>query len=282
MATATVNGIELSYRQSGEAADVILVHGLGANMAFWPPAVWRGLSAEHRIVAYDLRGHGYSEMPASGYTTAHMAEDLLGLMDHIGIERAHLVGHSYGGAVALHFAVLHPERAVSLTLADARIAVFQPRQTIRDLPHWEHWWECFRAAGIEVEADQPLDYTLIEVLAAPQWRDARQTVKVGTYFVPFGGWNGGSRTAQRWLRLLDQTTARADFTVAGGLTREAIRGVDLPVLAMYGEYSHCLDSFRGLRENLPNCTAVQSPGSGHFHPFVKPDVFVQNLRPFLT
>ncbi len=281
MARARIDGIDINYRQAGAGEDLVLVHGLGANMAFWPARVWRSLAGSHHVTAYDLRGHGYSDMPPSGYTTADMAGDLLGLLDRIGVERAHLVGHSYGGAVVLHFAVMHPDRVRSLTLADARIAALQPPQTIRDLPHWEHWWSRFREAGIEVAEDQPLDYSIIEMLADPRWHEARRALKPGPFFVPFGGWNGGSRTAGRWLKLLETTTARGDFRKAGGLTREAVRVIDRPVLLIYGEHSHCLASFRGLREILPQCSAVLSPGAGHFHPAVRPDQFARSLQDFL-
>jgi len=282
MARATIDGIDINYRRSGAGEDVVLIHGLGANMAFWPAALWRSLALEHHVTAYDLRGHGYSDMPPAGYTTAQMAVDLRNLLDATGVERAHIVGHSYGGAVALHFAVLHPQRVLSLTLADARIAALQLPQTIHDLPHWKHWWDRFHQAGIAVEENQPLDYTIIEVLADPRWRDARRGLEGGPFFVPFGGWNGGVRTAQRWLKLLETTTARGDFRATGGLTREAVRDLDLPVLAIYGEHSHCLASYRGLQEILPRCRALLSPGSGHFHPAVRPDFFGQALRRFLA
>ena len=73
-----VNGIQLHYLQVGKGPDVVLLHGLGGNLAVWFLHLVDQLRDAFRITAYDLRGHGKSDMPPEGYTTAHMAEDLAG------------------------------------------------------------------------------------------------------------------------------------------------------------------------------------------------------------
>ena len=104
MATANVNGVNLAWQQFGDGPDVVLVHGLAASRAFWFLHYAVPLSRRYRVTLFDLRGHGYSERPQSGYDAVTMAGDLAGLLDHLGIERCDLIGHSYGGSVALEYA----------------------------------------------------------------------------------------------------------------------------------------------------------------------------------
>ncbi|MFL5542204.1 MAG: alpha/beta fold hydrolase, partial [Longimicrobiaceae bacterium] len=119
MPRALVGGVHLHYAQTGRGPDLVMVHGLGANLAFWGLRIAPLLAREFRVTSYDLRGHGRSAAPPAGYTCADMAGDLLGLMEHLELAPAHLVGHSFGGGVALLAAALRPERVRTLVLADA-------------------------------------------------------------------------------------------------------------------------------------------------------------------
>ncbi len=107
MPTLTSNQVRLHYQQFGEGPDVVLVHALTSNLAVWlaTPLVY-ALAEQFRVTVYDLRGHGHSEAPPTGYTSADMAQDLLGLLDQLHIDRAFLVGHSFGGVIAVHAAAL--------------------------------------------------------------------------------------------------------------------------------------------------------------------------------
>lgn len=281
MPKAVVDGIGLAYRQIGAGEDVVLVHGLAANMAFWHPEVLRTLRERFRVTLYDLRGHGYSDMPSTGYAMDDMAGDLHGLLDRLGIETMHLVGHSWGGAIAATLAATHPARVRSLALADARLPALQPTLRAEDFPHWQRWWSAFHEAGIEVAAGQSLDFTLLELLADPRLGEARRRIDVPEVFVPFGGWNAGRRGAARWLRLLASTSARRDFTAPGGIGAAELATVAVPVLAVYGEYSHCLPTLRALERHLPGCHTLVCPRGGHFHPAVHPAFFAAALDGFL-
>src|SRR2546430_7222541 len=81
------------------------------------------LAPRHRLVAYDLRGRGDSDKPASGYSLAIHGDDLRGLLDHLGLERATLMGHSLGAHIAVRFAGKRPERVARLVLFDGALAV---------------------------------------------------------------------------------------------------------------------------------------------------------------
>jgi pimeloyl-ACP methyl ester carboxylesterase len=81
------------------------------------------LSPAYRLIAYDLRGRGESDKPEHGYSLVHHNEDLLGLLDHFGLRKAVLVGHSLGAHIAVRFAATHPERVAKLVLVDGGIDV---------------------------------------------------------------------------------------------------------------------------------------------------------------
>ena len=281
---APCNGIEINYRCAGEGRDVILIHGLGANHAFWHLGVLLPLAREHRVTVYDLRGHGYSDMPPSGYSSDHMVADLHYLMNHLDIPRADLMGHSYGGAVALHYAAVHPQRVASLTVADSRIRALQPTNYARDWPRAAESIRKLREIGLELpENEAASGIRLLEQLASPQWLQAhRDREDDRQLFIPFGGWNGGQRSAERWRELLRSTSARSELTSEGGLTKSRLAQIRHPLLAVYGEVSPLVESCRRLQELIPHCTTEIIAGAGHFFPFSRPEQFVNAVRRFLN
>src|SRR5438046_4762158 len=105
-----------------EPEDLVMVHGLAANMAFWYFKYACELARDFRVTVFDLRGHGRSQITPSGYTPDNLAVDLACLLDQLGIGSAHLLAHSFGGVVALRFALQRPERVRSLVLADTHVA----------------------------------------------------------------------------------------------------------------------------------------------------------------
>ena len=117
MAFASANGIRLYYQWHGAdaAVPVVLVMGLGGDTAAWPLQV-AALAPRHRVLVFDNRGAGQSGAPDSPYTTRGMAEDLLALLDALGVARAHLLGLSLGGAIAQEAVIAAPERFASLQL----------------------------------------------------------------------------------------------------------------------------------------------------------------------
>jgi 3-oxoadipate enol-lactonase len=112
-----VSGGTLAYDEAGHGPAVILLHGAFLDRHTWdlqmPP-----LAARHRAVRYDIRPFGESTVPDKPYKTTG---DLLVLMDALEIDRAHLIGHSFGGGVAIDFALEHPSRVASLVLVNSGV-----------------------------------------------------------------------------------------------------------------------------------------------------------------
>lgn len=115
-----LGGQRVYFEDRGEGEAVLLVHGFGASAYSWREVIAE-LEDDFRVVAVDLYGFGFTERPLEleAYTRYAQGELLVALMDSLGIDRFHLVGHSYGGAVGAALAVRSPERLETLTLLNA-------------------------------------------------------------------------------------------------------------------------------------------------------------------
>jgi len=277
MPRAAANGIALNYEQTGSGPDVVLVHGLATNLAFWFLRSVPLLRQDFRLTAYDLRGHGRSEMPSDGYGSASMAADLLGLLDSLGLERAHLVGHSFGGAIALECALRAPGRVRSLTLVDTRLTAFQPARRLREWPHFDKWRAHLERSGEPIpDPDEILDYLALAQVRNGAGPGRERALRPGSGRADRAP---GGRMRLQWLRLLASTTAKVDFAEVGP-DLEAIRHLAVPTLAIFGELSHCLPTLAGLEATV-RCRSVRVRGAGHFFPVTRPRLFVVTLRRFL-
>jgi len=116
MPKAKIGKIQLYYEEHGNGPPLVMILGLGQSIATWGLQVSE-LSNHFRIIVFDNRDSGKSTRCTKAYTTQDMARDVLGLLDHLGIDRTHLLGTSMGGMIAQQIALLAPERIMSLILA---------------------------------------------------------------------------------------------------------------------------------------------------------------------
>ena len=115
MPKATIGDIEIYYEEHGSGEPLIMVLGLGQDIATWGFQI-EELSKHLRLIVFDNRDSGKSSRCRDNYTTESMAQDIIGLMDHLKIEQTHLLGTSMGGMIAQHVALTAPERLKSLIL----------------------------------------------------------------------------------------------------------------------------------------------------------------------
>ena len=115
----TVNGIDIAFEMTGPSAApvVTLSHALATHRGMWEPQR-AALESTYRVLRYDTRGHGSSDVPGGPYTFPQLVEDIRGLLDVVGVERTHFVGISMGGMIGQWFALTHPQRLRSLVLCD--------------------------------------------------------------------------------------------------------------------------------------------------------------------
>jgi pimeloyl-ACP methyl ester carboxylesterase len=110
------NGVKIRYITEGTGESIILIHGFASNAEMWNP-LWPDLAKNYRLVAFDCRGHGKSDKPLDPKQHGQEAvADIPRLLDHLKIDKAHVVGYSMGAEIAGNLLVLHPERLKSVTL----------------------------------------------------------------------------------------------------------------------------------------------------------------------
>ena len=110
-----VGGVRTRVLQAGSGPDLILLHGTGGHLEAYARDI-AGLAGRFRVTAYDMVGHGWSDLPDTPYTIDVLSDHLIGLMDALGISRAHLSGESLGGWVTAWTAAYHPDRVDRLVL----------------------------------------------------------------------------------------------------------------------------------------------------------------------
>lgn len=271
MPTIAANGQTFHVQQAGSGPDVVLIHGLTGDLSIWYLCrALTELATSHRVTAYDLRGHGYSSAPPTNYTSADQAADLLGLLDALQIERATLVGHSFGAVIAMHAAVIAPERVTSLVLSDP---YFPTLRHLEDVSRWGHW-QAFReeaaAAGVELSDEHWYDvgkfFDQVMHLDESALLKFRQVV--------------GLPALNRLLRL-GGTSCGDDAKREAGLTAALIHSVRQPTLALYGEHSPFLATADYLVTHLPHCQRALVPGAKHRAPQENPESFVQLVKAFV-
>ena len=114
--TATVNGVEIAWRMDGAGPPLLLIMGYRLSGHAWPADFIAGLAAHFTVIHFDNRGTGESGKPVQGYAIDNMARDARGLLDHLGIPRANILGYSMGGAIAQEFVRQFPDRVMRLVL----------------------------------------------------------------------------------------------------------------------------------------------------------------------
>jgi pimeloyl-ACP methyl ester carboxylesterase len=285
MPVAIVNGLKINYVQiddGGEDAreDLVMVHGLATNLAFWYLQYAPQVAKRFRVTLFDLRGHGRSDMPPSDYAPATMARDMAGLMDHLGIAEAHFLAHSFGGVVTMNFAVQQPERVRSLVLADSHISAVRHVETPREWAYGERLQEILDRHGLDLDTRDPyFGYKLLTRVADWQMQGLAVPPEMAEVASPLMG-KTGSRTAAQWLHLMTTTTAEAEMMGDDGLTLERLRAFRFPIMAMYGDNSQAHLTGSELLAVWPHAEFRRVRDAGHFFPTSRPEEVLQGCERF--
>jgi len=129
--TTTVNGAQIAYSELGDGPALLLIHAGVADSRMWE-ANLPALAERFRVVRYDMRGFGQSSLPPGEFSNH---EDALGVLDHLGIQTAHVVGVSFGGVIAIELALAQPERVGRLVLGAPSVRGLEPSDRVRTF--WE-------------------------------------------------------------------------------------------------------------------------------------------------
>jgi pimeloyl-ACP methyl ester carboxylesterase len=250
------DGVKIHYQIWGEGDPIVLVHGCTASIdANWlQPGVVPALAKEFKVIALDTRGHGKSDKPhdPAAYGVK-MAEDVVRLLDHLGIEKAHVVGYSLGGFITLKLLTLHPERFLSATLGGAG---------------WRPPGEDGGVAGLAESLESGNGIApLMDALRPPgQPKPPPEQIKMV---------NDMLMATNDPLALAAVIRGMATLQVA----ESAARAIAVPMLAVVGEIDPLRAGVEELHGLLPGLEVVILPGKDHMTAVADP-ALAQAVREF--
>jgi pimeloyl-ACP methyl ester carboxylesterase len=243
------DGVDIHFAVHGDGPRTMLLsHGWGASSTMFAGNL-APLARRHRVITWDLRGHGRSDYPAdpSRYSTALAAGDMLGLLDEVGAERAVLAGHSLGGYLSLEVVLAHPERVEALVLVDTGPG-------FRNGDARDRW-----NAGADRYAARLEEHGLAGLAAGPEQRVDEHRDATGLI-----------HSARGMLR-------QHDAHVLDGLPT-----IDVPTLVVVGGADEqFLPGARYMAAKIPGARLVEITGAGHAPNITHAEAFDRHLLDFL-
>jgi pimeloyl-ACP methyl ester carboxylesterase len=271
--TVTLHGHELAYLDSGDGPAVLFIHGLLGSRRNWTHLV-DTLDADHRVLAPDLFGHGASAKPMGDYSLGAHAATLRDLLDHLGVDRVTLVGHSLGGGIAMQFCYLFPERVERLVLVSSgglgravspllRSATIPGAEWV--LPVLASGWVRGRAVAAG------------RMLARVGWRPSSDMTEAWAGFTSLG--DAESRRA-----FLATTRSVID---PGGQTVTAHdhlpMAIEIPTLVVWGTRDRMIPTWHATtaHQAIAGSRVELFEGAGHFPHLDEPDRFANLIADFV-
>jgi pimeloyl-ACP methyl ester carboxylesterase len=254
------NGVDLCVETVGDPADppILLIMGTSGSMDWWEDEFCERLADGGRLVIrYDLRDTGESvtyEPGSPGYDGDDLTDDAVGILDALGIERAHLVGISMGGAIAQEVALDHPDRVASLTVIATTFAV---------------------SSGLSLPGMRADAGAALAQLEPPDWSDREAVIEYGVATARLGAGSGGFDEAanrELWGRALDRTANIESSFVNHDLIhgsearpRPSVSEIRAPVLVIHGDDDPYfpLEHGEAMAREIPNAELLVLEGVGH-------------------
>ena len=265
----TPDGVRLYYEETGAGRPVIFVHEFAGDLRSWEPQL-RCFGRRYRAIAFNARGYPPSDVPENpaSYSQTLAADDIKAVLDHLGIDKAHIVGLSMGGFATLHFGFRHPQRALSLCVAGCGYGA-EPAERAR-----------FRA-----EAEAIAGLLKAEGMAAFAEKYAYGPARVQLE-------NKDPRGFAEFKRMLAEHSALGSANTQLGVQRERptlynlveeMRRLTLPTLVLSGdEDAPCLQPGILMKRNIPSAAFVVMPNCGHAINIEAPDEFNRILGDFFA
>jgi pimeloyl-ACP methyl ester carboxylesterase len=234
MKRAPVEGGQLEYETRGDGEPVLLIHG-GVIAASYVPVMREPALGRYRLIRYHRRGYAGSTKhePGASFSIAKQAADAVALLRHLGIERAHIVGHSYGGVIALQLALDAPRVVHSLTLLEPAIVQFVPSGAEFGKQTMESAMARYRTGDHAGAVD-----AFMRVVVAPNWKsDLARTIP------------GGPEQAERDVRTMFEVETPAlgewefDTQKAQTISQPILHVVGSESLAIFHEGGRVLHSW---------------------------------------
>ena len=254
---ATVNGIDINYEIHGKhgAPWIVWSHSLACSVRMWDPQI-AAFKDRYQLLVYDMRGHGATSAPTGPYSLDMLADDVLGLVSFLKIQKAFFCGLSIGGMIGQTLALRGAGPFERLVLADTGHA-----QNADAIKQWE---ERIRIA--ESQGMKALVASTMERWFTAPFRDSPSAKKIAALIAatPVAGYVG---CGQAIIKL--NTTAR-------------LKDIKVPVLAVTGEQDGAAAGTRYIGENVPGAKFVGIPQAAHIANVEQPEAFNRALQAFLT
>jgi pimeloyl-ACP methyl ester carboxylesterase len=267
MGMANVGGVRLHYVEAGEGVPLVFVHEFAGDAESWQPQL-RFFSRRYRTIAFNARGYPPSDVPDTpeAYSQQQAADDIKGVLDHLGIAKAHVCGLSMGGYATLHFGLSFPERALSLVVAGAGYGSDDNEQHKRDS---ELVIRRFETDGMEKTGDfyahgpSRVQYLEKDPLG---WREFRDRLVAGSA--------KGHALTMRGVQMKRPTI----YSLEPRLTL-----LEVPTLIVTGDEDEpCLEPGIFMKRKIPTSGLVVLPKTGHAVNLEEPDAFNRAVLDFLT
>ena len=275
MSTAKIGDVDLYYEEHGSGDPLLLIMGLAADSTAWLFQV-PAFAEHYRTITFDNRGVGRSAKPAGPYTIAGMAKDAVGLLDTLGVARAHVVGVSMGGMIAQELALHHPERVRGLVLActfpepDEDVAQ-QREATIAQLAGTVD-----AAGALQIDPSRLDPMMLFQTLLPRVFTPTFMQEEMPKLMQLFGG-------ALQWGFSMDAILAQV-AAVMGHSTTDRLHQIAAPTLVITGDADLLISPANSdiLAREIPNARLVKVPGGSHGFNFETPEVFNREVLDFLA
>ena len=265
-------GVRIHFRDRGAGKPIVLIHGFGASLDTWR-YLEEGLENHYRIISLDLKGHGYSERPLDDrYSLQDHAAVVLGLMDHLKLDNAVLVGNSLGCAIAL-MAALNAQQESSATVA--AMVLIAGSLDGDNLPFYLRLLRIPMIASIAAKLT-PATFGTRLILKRAYYDDAKVTDSLVELYAKYQRIPGTEHALI--------TTARQMIPADISGLREALKKLQIPTLNIIGKHDQIIsqESAEDVCRVLPRCNAVIVDEVGHVPHEEKPDKVLPLLNDFLA
>jgi pimeloyl-ACP methyl ester carboxylesterase len=268
----SLHGNDVAYRRAGRGPVLLLLHGIAGSSETWVPAM-RLLQRDYTVIAPDFLGHGASAKPPGDYSLGNYAAGLRDFLDVLGIDRASVVGQSYGGGVALQFAYQFPERCERLALVDAGGLGREVSWLLRlvTLPGAEYVLPALFLAPVRDWGNSVLSFLRTRGIrsdrATEMWRS-------------FGSLTDPANRAA-FVRTMRAVIEPGGQAVSA--TDRLYLAEEMPTLIVWGDQDKIIPVNHAYQthEAIPNSRLEIIPGVGHFPHVEEPYRFVEILVDFL-
>ena len=265
----TDDGVKLYYEETGTGDPVLFIHEFADDHRGWEPQV-RNFARRYRCITYNARGFPPSDVPpdSSSYSQMRAVGDAIAMLDHLGIEKAHIVGLSMGGFCALHFGLNHPDRALSLTVGGCGYGAEADKQD-QFRAEARATADAFEKDGMPKTAER---YTIGPTRVQYQNKDPR-------------GWAEFARNMAEHSALGSANTMRGVQAERPSLYNlvEPMKKLTVPTLIITGDEDEpCLEPALLMKRSISSSGLVILPLTGHACNLEEPDLFNQSVQDFFT